>query len=382
MNGNGHQLERAVDGLWQCLSQDKRPLAVMIGAGCPVAVRVEREGVEGPLIPDVAGLTAAVVTDLNETELAAAMTVLSEGLAQDLGREPNVEDMLTRVRTLATVVGADPVRGLQSADINALEQAIAERISAHLSVSLPGDPTPYDSLAIWAGAIRRSVALNLFTTNYDLLAEEAFERNAVPFFDGFVGSRQPFLDGRTMDEDDIPTRWVRLWKLHGSTNWALLPSRGVVRRQPASPDERRLIHPSHLKYDESRQMPYLAMQDRLRAFLRLPSATLVTIGYSFSDDHINDQVVQGLRSNASAVTFALLFEDMNTYPQAASLAQGCPNLGLFARDRGCLSGTEAPWSNGADEEEVACGLGDFEAFGRELRRLASRGMREAHPDVG
>lgn len=382
MDSNGHQLERAIDGLWQCLSQDKRPLGVLIGAGSPVAVRVERDGADGPLIPDVAGLTAAVVADLSETELAAPLTVLSEGLTQDLGREPNVEDMLTRVRTLATVVGPDAVRGLHSADIDALERAITERISAHLDVSLPGDPTPYDSLAIWAGAIRRSVPLNIFTTNYDLLAEEALERNAVPFFDGFVGGRQPFLDARTMDEDDIPTRWVRFWKLHGSTNWALLPTGEVVRRQPASPEERRLIHPSHLKYEESRQMPYLAMQDRLRAFLRMPSATLVTIGYSFGDDHINDQVVQGLRGNASAVTFALLFEELNAYPKAAFLAQGCPNLGLFARDRGCLSGTGAPWSKGSDEEDIVCGLGDFDAFGRELRRLASRGMREAEPNAG
>jgi hypothetical protein len=343
---------------------------------------VEQDGTDGPLIPDIAGLTAAVITDLDETDLATPLGTLREGLAQDLGREPNVEEMLTRVRTLATVVGADAVRGLRADDIDALEEAITSCISSHLDVSLPENHTPYDGLAIWAAAIRRSEPMTLFTTNYDLLVEEALERNAVPFFDGFVGGRQPFLDSRTMEEGDVPTRWIRLWKLHGSTHWTLLPSGEVVRRTPTSPEERRLIHPSHLKYDESRQMPYLAMQDRLRTFLRQPSATLVTIGYSFRDDHINDQIDKGLRGNASAVAFALLFGELATYPQAASLAGNCPNLGLFARDSGCLAGTPAPWSKGPDEEDITCALGDFREFGDELRRLASRGSVEADFNAG
>lgn len=384
MSSDAHPLDRATDGLWQCLAQDKRPLGVLVGAGCPGSVHIEREGIDSPLIPDVAGLTATVIEELSAGDLHEPLERLTNGLKQDLERAPNLEDMLTRLRTLKTVVGGEAVRGLKGQEIADLEKGITNRISERLDVQLPEERTPYDDLAVWVGAIRRLTPVNLFTTNYDLLVEEALERNTVPFFDGFVGSREPFLDvGPTEQDDDVPARWARLWKLHGSTNWTLLSDGAVVRRTPSSADEQRLIHPSHLKYQESRRMPYLAMQDRFRAFLREPSATLVTIGYSFRDEHINDLIVQGLRGNASGAAFALLYGGLEKYPQGAQLALSSPNLQLFARDRGCLSGNEGPWSNGDDDEEmVVCQLGDFREFGRQLRRLAAPGPRGVDPGAG
>ena len=50
----------------------------------------------------------------------------------------------------------------------------------------------------------------------------------------------------------------------------------------------RVIHPSYMKYQESRRMPYLAMVDRLRAFLKQPTSTLILCGYSFRDEHVNE----------------------------------------------------------------------------------------------
>ncbi len=35
--------------------------------------------------------------------------------------------------------------------------------------------------------------IELFTTNYDLLLEEALEDEEIPYFDGFVGSKKSFL---------------------------------------------------------------------------------------------------------------------------------------------------------------------------------------------
>ena len=47
-------------------------------------------------------------------------------------------------------------------------------------------------------------------------------------------------------------------------------------------------------------MPYLMLQDQLRNFFKSQSATLIAVGYSFSDEHINDLIAQGLRSNPNA----------------------------------------------------------------------------------
>lgn len=111
--------------------------------------------------------------------------------------------------------------------------------------------------------------------------EQAFEAYKIPYFDGFIGARQAFFDLASMENDELPSRWGRLWKVHGSVNWWRTKRDDVVRRDSGAamlPGERQMIYPSHLKYDQSRRMPYLAMLDRLRAFLSRGQAVLVTCG--------------------------------------------------------------------------------------------------------
>ena len=135
---DGHDLERSLDPVWHCLSQDKRPIAFLIGAGCPSAVKVAGvDGGEVALIPDVAGLTTRLVHELGADEEAGPLlTKLVEILKADLGRDPTLEDMLTWLRTAATIVGSDAVRGLAADDIDVLEARITERIASAVNVSV------------------------------------------------------------------------------------------------------------------------------------------------------------------------------------------------------------------------------------------------------
>lgn len=55
-------------------------------------------------------------------------------------------------------------------------------------------------------------------------------------------------------------------------------------------DASHLIYPSHLKYEESRKMPYLALIDQLNRFIRKKSSLLILSGYSFNDGHLNDAI--------------------------------------------------------------------------------------------
>ena len=69
----------------------------------------------------------------------------------------------------------------------------------------------------------RNYVKEIFTTNYDLLLEKAMEHNHVPYFDGFVGSYEPFFWSesieKTVSHNDLTFNWIRLWKIHGSLNW-------------------------------------------------------------------------------------------------------------------------------------------------------------------
>jgi hypothetical protein len=235
--------------------------------------------------------------------------------------------------------------------------------------------------------------VTIFTTNYDLLMEQAFEDLGVPYFDGFVGARHPFFDLHAIEEDELPSRWARFWKIHGSVNWH--QSEEGVRRGDTSGDL--LVFPSHLKYDQSRRMPYLAMMDQLRAFLKRSGAVLITCGYSFGDQHINDVIVQGLQGNSSAMVFGLVYGNLDPKLAIVSVATRRGNLAILARDAAVIGRKIDVWEGPRDEtskdrlppiEWTATGasgtlrpefrLGDFARFGAFVERLSRDYRRMEH----
>lgn len=370
-----HDLSRIQRDLQESLSLDKHPVAVLIGAGCPLAVRIPTDGGgTNALIPDVRGLTdhvkAALVSDVSFKNIC-------DQFVEDGKTEATIEDMLSRVRLLARVVGNGSVRGLTHAALVDVEKALCAEISQVVRAELPTDNSPYHYLVDWVGAISRAKPLQLFTTNYDLLMEQALEDRQIPFFDGFIGARAPFFDLRAIEDEQAPSRWVRLWKLHGSINWKYSENGSVTRCFPVPPgSDGVLIHPSELKYDESRRMPYLAMMDRLRNFLKQPSAFLVTVGYSFADDHLNEVIMQGVRGNPTSAAYALLYKNLSEELAADKLSTKLPtNISIVARDAGVVRGDRAEWLVDPDANPGVAGtvseLGDFGAFAKFLRSLAS-----------
>ena len=385
---------RQVNFLRQCLSSDKKPIGLFVGAGCPMSIRGGNDG-KSPLIPDIAGITNIVRNELAKCKVCGPLLkIVDSQFKKDECDDTTVEDMLTHIRALRAVAGKDEVRGLSAENLDDLDDKICQLIHTIVDKTLPNAETPYHSIATWVDAVRRNNPIEIFTTNYDLLMEQAFEDFNVPYFDGFAGVRQPFFDLRTMEEDMLPPRWARLWKLHGSINWYQVTGKGVFRGTTKEVDgSKRVIHPSHLKYQESRRMPYLAMIDRLRAFLKQSTAILITCGYSFRDEHINEVIIQGLQYTQTTITFALLYDNLTAYPQVVSLASKRPNLNILAQNGGVIGGQEFKWpDNDADAVSSENGkwvkwtpidsanenskwtskltLGDFDIFGQFLNELA------------
>jgi hypothetical protein len=397
---NSQDPYKQVGYLQQCLSSDKKPLGLFLGAGCPMAIRVG-EDAGPPLIPDIAGMTKSIREALSKcSECGPLLKIIDEHFLKDGLSDVNVEQMLSHIRALRVVAGNDSVRGLSAANLDKLDETVCKTIHDLTDKALPNKETPYHRVACWTGAVPREKTVEIFTTNYDLLMEQAFEEHRVPYFDGFAGIRKPFFDIRAMEEDELPPRWARLWKLHGSINWYLVPDRGICRGATNEAGLKRVIHPSHLKYEESRRMPYLAMIDRLRAFLKQPTAALIICGHSFRDDHINEVLIQGLESTQTAIAFALFFGGIDEYPQAVKLAHERSNLSLLARDGAVISGNEVKWpekekesaledarqwvvwtpidpSNENSKLGAKFQLGDFAVFGRFLEELTGIAYKAA-----
>ena len=307
-----------------------------------------------PLIPGIKGITEKVAERL---ECVESFQEVIKHFEIDDRPPPNVEDLLTHIRSLHAVAGNDKARGLTAMDLTYLDEQICSLIHEIVDVKLPSNDSPYHKLARWTKAITREYPIEIFTTNYDLLIESAYEDLSEPYFDGFAGSINPRFDLRAMEEDELPARWSRIWKLHGSINW--YQDRDVVYRLIGGKNTR-VIYPSHLKYEESRRLPYLAIMDRLRAFLSKPNAVLVISGYSFGDQHINEVILQGLRAAPTSITFGILFETLTDNPVAVDLATDHPNLALWGAEGAVIGQTKGEWSvSGPTDDEQMTNIIEF-----------------------
>ncbi|MDD2754425.1 MAG: SIR2 family protein [Methanothrix sp.] len=406
VNGTtGHCPYRRATDLLQRLAPGKMHIGFFLGAGCPLSIQVSDGKDTKPLIPEIAGLTKQVKKTLDSNK--EIKDVAQKAWERVTGRgivDPTVEDVLSHIRTLKSLCGNSGIDDFSEILLVKLDQAICEQVRDIVSKSLPSSDTPYHVLARWIQAIARDKPVEIFTTNYDLLLEQALEEQRVPYFDGFVGSDSAFLDLESMAEDDLPARWARLWKIHGSINWWMTAKEKIRRSRDAVEGEQLLIYPSHLKYDQSRQMPFYAMLDRLRVFLRSGQCVLLTCGYSFGDEHINAYIGQGLSGNPNAACIGMIFGDRANAPKAIELAKSHPNLTLLAADGGIVGTVERNWESfvkdtnpcysiavgtempdkrsKAPKEQCKWLLGDFAAFGAFLaNQLSSRDVEQGVTDA-
>jgi hypothetical protein len=242
--------------------------------------------------------------------------------------------------------------GLDREHLWEMERTICRSIAA---VACPAEEkipkrTPHHNLAAWVKRVNRAAPLEVFTTNYDILFEQAFEVSRVPVFDGFVGTHHAFFYSECLDDDDLLPRpkWVRLWKLHGSVNWHSeedaedrVAGKRIIRTQPSETGE--MILPSHWKYDESRKQPYMAYMDRLSRILNQEHALLITCGYSFGDQHINAILYGALDNRNTANVIALQFQDLNEGDKLIDAALQRSNLTVIGPNGGVVSGVWGLW---------------------------------------
>lgn len=368
-----HDMKAQIRALQLCLTANKRPLGFLLGAGCPLAIRVNADGTDEPLIPDIKGLTTLVRGRLDaDKEHKAVRTALDEVSKEDGIAAPTVENYLNLLRNIHAVGGKSAVRGIPPEQALKTDRRICQLIKGEVDKELPSKSSPYHALASWIRGISRTAPVEIFTPNYDLLFEQGFEECGVPYFDGFAGVRRAFLDVEAMENETLPTRWARLWKLHGSVNWHR-DEDGNVWRSADSNDDDLLVYPSNHKYSQSRRMPFLAMMDRLKAFLNRPEAILVVCGCSFVDEHFNALLREGLRGNSRAAIFGLVYGALARTHPATPLAEEAPNFLLLGSDAAVIGGNYGTWAIPHGESSPPeFPHGDFASMGSFLSSISGQ----------
>lgn len=155
--------------------------------------------------------------------------------------------------------------------------------------------------------------LNIFTTNYDLYSERAMDDLGIHYVNGFTGGIQKFFNPAIFNYalaekmDLSQSKWsvidnfFYLYKLHGSVNWIENNTDNKLFKvkeiqdptlEKLKNEKTIMIHPTPLKYNVSLGSPYSDLFREFQRKLMSNNNILVTIGYSFSDEHINNLIFQ------------------------------------------------------------------------------------------
>lgn len=398
MDATVHNPDRYMGDLRQILAQGRKRIGILLGAGAPASILVDENTLKlnnkgKQLIPTVNELTKLVIKSLGKED-AEIITAISK----DLGDNPNIEKILSRIRSFSGLIGCNSIYGCNGDGFDKLAEKICNAIGKIVSAALPEENNPYTELAAWIGGTDRLHPIEVFTPNYDLLMEQALERLETPYFDGFCGSFEPFFDPASISNNDLPSRWVRLWKLHGSLGWADQQSGGRITRGKGH-TATQLIYPDHLKYDQIQKLPFTAYFDRFRKFLTTPDTLLLTCGFSFFDAHIAAVIDEALAANPAGSVFAFQYCSLEDEKAACAIAYKRPNMSVYAKDRAVVNCIPAPWVPrelpspdwGAirstfwgtrNLSENAFLLGDFAAFARfiSLTHAEQLAITDASPE--
>ena len=168
-----------------------------------------------------------------------------------------------------------------------------------------------------AGVSERRSAVKLFTTNYDTLLEDALSLCCFSYWDGFIGGAVAFRSHRYGEnEPDLVGYRAHVIKLHGSIDWHLGEDERVwrVRDDDLYPNKstRVIIYPQAAKYLATQRDPFAAQFDLFRRTLGTGSENVLAIcGYSFGDEHINQEIELALQRPENKTTILAFSSSLN-----------------------------------------------------------------------
>lgn len=123
-----HNPDQYMASLRTIIAQGRKRVGLLVGAGAPAGM--ERDDGTRPLIPAVAGLTAQILAAIEPTYKTQI-----EGLKKDSTKQ-DIEALLSRIRSLSTVIGTTKVHSLDGSGYKTMAETICAEIGKIVKVSL------------------------------------------------------------------------------------------------------------------------------------------------------------------------------------------------------------------------------------------------------
>lgn len=278
-----------LDQLLPSLSQSIDGIGFLFGAGASFQAGY-------PLMTTLTHQVVAGLTASETDNLAAALTAAGRTY-DNATATPNIEEIADL--TIAHSLNSGDPRYTN------LEMRMRELIvQSLLSVT---SPNLQYHVRFFQGLKRRTFGLPstvwIFTTNYDVLLETAAAMAGVRLENGFSGTTTSFLDigrfGQLHGSSDgqrfipHPGLVVKLIKLHGSLSW-YADGGQVLEQHPASlapTSSRTMVLPRRRKVMDTLSSPYDQLFAQASRTIGNECRYLISCGYSFGDEHINQNIL-------------------------------------------------------------------------------------------
>jgi hypothetical protein len=338
-----HDPREHIRGLQQLLISDTKRIGFLFGAGTSMACR--KGAPNSSIVPGVKDMTKRIIDAMKETKFKKAIESVCAEVAEKQG-DALIEYILSNIVHKEEAVGKEKLCGLSRDELGELRKNIEEQICAIASVHKKADEfigtLIHCDFAQWIAQATRKFAVEIFTTNYDYLFELALEFHGVPYFDGFVGSFKPFFHPSSVEDLGYLPQQTKLWKLHGSLGWDTHESLGRIIRRDTE-NSTIIVFPCMSKYEASKKQPYTSFMDRLYAFLKAEDGVLISCGYSFSDQHINDVILNGLERTATSHVIGLLYDDFHANSPIVDLAKSQTRFSIYGKSNAVIGGNFGEW---------------------------------------
>lgn len=208
--------------------------------------------------------------------------------------------------------------------LKALREQLEKIIRGACQLELDSSNAPHKTFLDKITARKTSEPrVQLFTTNYDTLFEQAAQEGGYAVIDGFSFTFPRTFSGRYFDYDIVQRERTRLkdeesfvskvfhlYKMHGSLTWEKT-ERGIV-QQVNSTESPLIVYPASDKYESSYEQPYFEMMSRFQQALRKENALLIVVGFGFRDKHIQNVILEAVNQNPSFQLVIVNYNDNKT----------------------------------------------------------------------
>ena len=162
----------------------------------------------------------------------------------------------------------------------------------------------------------RQTPVNVYTTNYDLYNENALDELHIMYNNGFLGSAKRMFNASSYnyvvvenlnlsrDAWKSVSNFINLFKIHGSINWVKVDNKDMQTADIVEKDieliekkkehGRLMIYPTPQKDRSTLMIPYSDLFRMMQNNLLKSNSLLISMGYSFGDEHINRIILNAL----------------------------------------------------------------------------------------